>query len=125
MFKRPLCEMASGLILGILFMRYQKWYLAAVAAGILFGIVWNLWHNTIRNSSEKDSMANARAWIKPVHCYTINNKQFLDIEGSRPPRRGCQAQPEGFRSSVWDVFLYSFWQGHFIMHRMNHFVTHT
>lgn len=29
------------------------------------------------------------------------------------------------RSSVWDVFLYSFWQGHFIMHRMNHFVTHT
>jgi hypothetical protein len=58
--------MASGLILGILFMRYQKWYLAAVAAGILFGIVWNLWHNTIRNCSEKDSMANARAWIYPV-----------------------------------------------------------
>ena len=55
--------MASGLILGILFMRYQKWYLAAVAAGILFGIVWNLWHNTIRNCIEKDSMANARAWI--------------------------------------------------------------
>ena len=49
--------MASGLILGILFMRYQKWYLAAVAAGILFGIVWNLWHNTIRNCIEKDSMA--------------------------------------------------------------------
>ena len=64
--------MASGLILGILFMRYQKWYLAAVAAGILFGIVWNLWHNTIRNSSEKDSMANARAWIYPafrVGCF--------------------------------------------------------
>ena len=72
MFKRPLCEMASGLILGILFMRYQKWYLAAVAAGILFGIVWNLWHNTIRNCSEKDSMANARAWIYPafrVGCF--------------------------------------------------------
>ena len=66
MFKRPLCEMASGLILGILFMRYQKWYLAAVAAGILFGIVWNLWHNTIRNCSEKDSMANARAWMYPA-----------------------------------------------------------
>ena len=66
--------MASGLILGILFMRYQKWYLAAVAAGILFGIVWNLWHNTIRNSSEKDSMANARAWIYPVFrvgCFLI------------------------------------------------------
>ena len=64
--------MASGLILGILFMRYQKWYLAAVAAGILFGIVWNLWHNTIRNCSEKDSMANARAWIYPafrVGCF--------------------------------------------------------
>ena len=74
MFKRPLCEMASGLILGILFMRYQKWYLAAVAAGILFGIVWNLWHNTIRNCSEKDSMANARAWIYPalrVGCFLI------------------------------------------------------
>ena len=72
MFKRPLCEMASGLILGILFMRYQKWYLAAVAAGILFGIVWNLWHNTIRNCSEKDSMANARAWMCPafrVGCF--------------------------------------------------------
>lgn len=72
MFKRPLCEMASGLILGILFMRYQKWYLAAVAAGILFGIVWNLWHNTIRNCSEKDSMANARAWMYPafrVGCF--------------------------------------------------------
>ena len=55
--------MASGLILGILFMRYQKWYLAAVAAGILFGIVWNLWHNTIRNCIEKDSLANARAFI--------------------------------------------------------------
>ena len=66
--------MASGLILGILFMRYQKWYLAAVAAGILFGIVWNLWHNTIRNCSEKDSMANARAWIYPVFrvgCFLI------------------------------------------------------
>ena len=66
--------MASGLILGILFMRYQKWYLAAVAAGILFGIVWNLWHNTIRNCSEKDSMANARAWIYPafrVGCFLI------------------------------------------------------
>ena len=64
--------MASGLILGILFMRYQKWYLAAVAAGILFGIVWNLWHNTIRNCSEKDSMANARAWMYPafrVGCF--------------------------------------------------------
>lgn len=64
--------MASGLILGILFMRYQKWYLAAVAAGILFGIVWNLWHNTIRNCIEKDSMANARAWIYPafrVGCF--------------------------------------------------------
>ena len=74
MFKRPLCEMASGLILGILFMRYQKWYLAAVAAGILFGIVWNLWHNTIRNCSEKDSMANARAWMYPafrVGCFLI------------------------------------------------------
>ena len=33
--------MASGLILGILFMRYQKWYPAAAAAGILFGIIWN------------------------------------------------------------------------------------
>lgn len=30
--------MASGLILGILFMRYQKWYLAAVAAR---NTVWN------------------------------------------------------------------------------------
>ena len=85
--------MASGLILGILFMRYQKWYLAAVAAGILFGIVWNLWHNTIRNCSEKDSMANARAWI--------------------------------YQPFVLDVSLYSFWQGHFIMHRMNLFMTHT
>ena len=66
--------MASGLILGILFMRYQKWYLAAIAAGILFGIVWNLWHNTIRNCSEKDSMSNARAWIYPalrVGCFLI------------------------------------------------------
>lgn len=44
----------------------------AVAAGILFGIVWNLWHNTIRNCSEKDSMANARAWMCPafrVGCF--------------------------------------------------------
>ena len=85
--------MASGLILGILFMRYQKWYLAAVAAGILFGIVWNLWHNTIRNCSEKDRFGKKeRGYTQPF---------------------------------VWDVFLYSFWQGHFIMHRMNHFVTHT
>ena len=56
--------MASGLILGILFMRYQKWYLAAVAAGILFGIVWNLWHNTIRNCIEKDSMPE-RGYTQP------------------------------------------------------------
>ena len=44
--------MASGLILGILFMRYQKWYLAAVAAGILFGIVWNLWHKPERGYTQ-------------------------------------------------------------------------
>ena len=73
MFKRPLCEMASGLILGsFCFRGIKKWYLAAVAAGILFGIVWNLWHNTIRNCIEKDSMANARAWIYPafrVGCF--------------------------------------------------------
>ena len=58
--------MASGLILGILFMRYQKWYPAAAAAGILFGIIWNLRNNRIRNCREKDSMANAGAWRYPV-----------------------------------------------------------
>ena len=82
--------MASGLILGILFMRYQKWYLAAVAAGILYGI-----YGTIRSVT----VLRKTVWQMPERGYT---------------------QP-----FVWDVFLYSFWQGHFIMHRMNHFVTHT
>ena len=40
MFKRPLCEMASGLILGILFMKYKTWYPAAAAAGILLCIIY-------------------------------------------------------------------------------------
>ena len=66
--------MASGLILGILFMRYQKWYPAAAAAWILFGIIWNLRNNRIRNCREKDSMANAKAWRYPVFrvgCFLI------------------------------------------------------
>ena len=57
MFKRPLCEMASGLILGILFMKYKKWYLAAAAAGILFCIAQNLWRNVICSEKEKNCAA--------------------------------------------------------------------
>ena len=41
---------------------------AAVAAGILFGIVWNLWHNTIRNCSEKDSMQMPERGYTSLSC---------------------------------------------------------
>lgn len=93
MFKRPLCEMASGLILGILFMRYQNgiWQqLLPEYCLELYGI-----YGTIRSVT----VVRKTVWQMPERGYT---------------------QP-----FVWDVFLYSFWQGHFIMHRMNHFVTHT